>query len=352
MSFIQNAISKFKSRNNESKEPDAQTIYFKNGKMYKVYPTDKESWYDARYLVSDGKTYDLEDVKDIKRIPTPDFNKYDPMMEGYGVTGSLDYVIRMKAANARKKGLIAESDELYKKAIVLMQKSGIGYDIKPYLYFAKDLLREGRFEESEREEKRAYTIFENLNKKIAYPHETLSQKLFYDTLENCKRFKIDYIEMMWHNGTCEKCAIYHGRLYCISGKDKRLPKLPKFIIEKGGEIHPGCRHSFRCIDPEIYETIPFRGGDADIFTVSNRPFIDDRTDEEKKAREITLSKIKERNRPYITDTEREYYHIKYTIPDVAPKSLSGYTRMKNSRTANFMKLVDAAKEKGIEIKLD
>ena len=34
--------------------PDAQTIYFKNGEMYKVYPTDKESWYDARYLVSDG----------------------------------------------------------------------------------------------------------------------------------------------------------------------------------------------------------------------------------------------------------------------------------------------------------
>ena len=31
--------------------PDAQTIYFKNGEMYKVYPTDKESWYDARYLV-------------------------------------------------------------------------------------------------------------------------------------------------------------------------------------------------------------------------------------------------------------------------------------------------------------
>ena len=27
--------------------PDGQTIYFKNGKMYKVYPSDEENWYDA-----------------------------------------------------------------------------------------------------------------------------------------------------------------------------------------------------------------------------------------------------------------------------------------------------------------
>lgn len=46
--------------------PDAQTIYFKNGEMYKVYPTDKESWYDARYLVSDGVKYDLENLDDLK----------------------------------------------------------------------------------------------------------------------------------------------------------------------------------------------------------------------------------------------------------------------------------------------
>ena len=44
--------------------PDAQTIYFKNGEMYKVYPTDKESWYDARYLVSDGVKYDLDTIAD------------------------------------------------------------------------------------------------------------------------------------------------------------------------------------------------------------------------------------------------------------------------------------------------
>ena len=61
-------FSKIKSVFNSSSDdvPDAQTIYFKNGEMYKVYPTDKESWYDARYLVSDGVKYDLENLDDVK----------------------------------------------------------------------------------------------------------------------------------------------------------------------------------------------------------------------------------------------------------------------------------------------
>jgi len=64
-------FNKIKSVFNSSSDdvPDAQTIYFKNGEMYKVYPTDKESWYDARYLVSDGVKYDLENLDDLKRIP-------------------------------------------------------------------------------------------------------------------------------------------------------------------------------------------------------------------------------------------------------------------------------------------
>lgn len=80
--------------------PDAQTIYFKNGEMYKVYPTDKESWYDARYLVSDGVKYDLENLDDLRCIPIPAFTNID-IMHGYGITGSLEYVLRMKAGNLR-----------------------------------------------------------------------------------------------------------------------------------------------------------------------------------------------------------------------------------------------------------
>lgn len=78
--------------------PDGKTVYFRKGKMYKVYPDDKESWYDARYLMSDGILYDLENVESINSIKIPKWEMLD-VMQGYGVTGSLDYVIRMKAGN-------------------------------------------------------------------------------------------------------------------------------------------------------------------------------------------------------------------------------------------------------------
>ena len=68
--------------------PDAQTIYFKNGEMYKVYPTDKESWYDARYLVSDGVKYDLENLDDLRCIPIPAFTNID-IMHGIVLTSEM-----------------------------------------------------------------------------------------------------------------------------------------------------------------------------------------------------------------------------------------------------------------------
>ena len=49
-------------------------------------------------------------------------------------------------------------------------------------------------------------------------------------------------------------------------------------------------------------------------------------------------------------TDRENYEfMKQTFPEIAPKSFAGYMRMKNGRTENFMKLVDLAREKGINL---
>ena len=145
---------------------------------------------------------------------------------GYGVTGSLDYVVRMKAANLRNKGMIEESNECYRKANILMKASGIAYDMTPYLYLAKELLREGCFLESEAEEEKVYA--------------------------------------MWNTS--------------------------REIVSS---------------DPDT--------------------------------------------RPYITQEDREYYRIKYLLPEIAPKSISGYTKMKRNNTPNFQKIAEIAKQAGIEI---
>ena len=209
----------------DSENASGQTLYFKNGQLYKIIG-DQDNWYDPKYIVSDGKMFDMESEIGINSIQIPKCFLTPDSMEGYGATGSLDYVVRMKAANLRAKGLIAESDACYRKAIVLMRASGIPYDMTPYLYFAKDLLREGRFDESEAEEEKIYKMFKTSRKKIN------------------------------------------------SAKDSR---------------------------------------------------------------------------PYITIEDREYYRIKYSIPDIAPKSISGYTRMKRENSENFQKLRAEAERNGIKI---
>ena len=56
-------------------------------------------------------------------------------------------------------------------------------------------------------------------------------------------------------------------------------------------------------------------------------------------------------RPYITKEDREYYRIKYMLPSIAPKSISGYTKMKRSQSPNFLKIYEAASKAGIYIEL-
>lgn len=102
MKFIEKIMDAFKLESTREMEntadkfmPDAQTAYFKNGKLYKLYPADLDNWYDVRYLVSDNRVYDLEKVEDIGKISIPEFKRMEN--DNYGATGLLDYVLRMKS---------------------------------------------------------------------------------------------------------------------------------------------------------------------------------------------------------------------------------------------------------------
>lgn len=137
-------FNKIKSVFNSSSDdvPDAQTIYFKNGEMYKVYPTDKESWYDARYLVSDGVKYDLENLDDLKRIPVPKFPPHQNIMEGYGVTGNLDYVLRMKAGSFyNRKDKIRCSACLWKCTELMFAHPFLSWDESHFYNFTSNTLQ-------------------------------------------------------------------------------------------------------------------------------------------------------------------------------------------------------------------
>ena len=163
--------------------------------------------------------------------------------------------------------------------------------------------------------------------------------------------KYDYVKA---DGACccSECAKYRFRIYCISGSDTRFPKLPEYIKKYswhcGLLLYPfslGINYMNLAIGKSLCEI-------DELIEYSNRPFVDDRADEEIERYNRILVQNKQ---DYIDglnkeQAKQEYEKIRIEFPDIAPKSQGGYMRMKKSNSANFQKLKEKAVSAGIEIK--
>ena len=333
------------------------TIYFKNGTLYQTHPSNAENWYDARYLVSDGVKYDLEKVEDLRKIPIPNFPKCTNVMAGYGVTGSLDYVLRMKAGNLyarREKDLCSAC--LWKSTEMMLANEGIGWKKDDYfriVYWHNDL---GMFEEA----KKAKEYLLTFDVCVKNHFDIYAKKIRDIVLEKSQSFGTDLIAFNdFGGGCCSECAKMRGRVYSISGKSKVFPKLPEYVLENGN-FHPGCR----CMMSLFFENeteLFYKGERANAKALSRRPWVDDRDEKERQLYKEYLNNIqkdiahiKKREEYSIKKgmAQREFDQILMYLPELAPKSITGYMRMKTSKSKNFIKLFNAAKEKGIDIKTD
>ena len=350
MSFISAILDKFKMESTRQIELGAdgseQTIYFKNGKMYRVSPTDKESWYDARYLASDGDVYDLENVEDIKRIPVPNFDEHDTMMDGYGVTGSLDYVIRMKAGafyNRNQKELCSAC--LWKSTELMFENKSISWQKKDFERLVNWHNELGMYDEAEK----AINYLKKHNQYTENTFDICASQIKDSIFNNAKQFGCDLVAFNDYGaGCCEECAKMRGRVYSISGNSKKFPPLPLYA-KKHGNFHPGCRCTmsiFFADDDEIF----YKGEKQNAIKVSNRAWIDDRDKPEIELYNNYVFQLEENEKK--ENDRKEYYSIQKSFPEFAPKSFGAYRRMKNTKSNNFLKIVDAAKEKGIEIKMN
>ena len=170
-------------------------------------------------------------------------------------------------------------------------------------------------------------------------------------LDDAKKLNTDLVEATYFLGCCSECAKYRGRWFSISGKDKRFPKMPN--MDK-------CECSGIEFFPAIYgisEPVCCPKG-IDIISYSNRPFVDDRTQEEKQTHAMFKkeNEIEEWFEPYrqrklaIKEKDKQQYAwLCKNLPDIAPKSMGGFTRMKNSNSKNFKKLAEEAQKFGVEI---
>lgn len=174
---------------------------------------------------------------------------------------------------------------------------------------------------------------------IFKPQITEFQK--YEKLQifgNPKHIGTDLVESSDIAACCSKCAMYRRRIYSLSGRDKRFPKIPADFDSDccGLSLYP---YIWGVSEPSFSAKNPIK--------YSNRPFADDRTAKEKKDYQAILD-LREQEREKEAD-RKIYEKLVSAIPNDAPKSFSAFRRAKNSNSKSYIVLVEKARKLGIKI---
>ena len=162
---------------------------------------------------------------------------------------------------------------------------------------------------------------------------------FKQVVKSANSIKTDLLEMSKHGVTCGECSKYEGRVFSISGTSKRFPPLPACIKEKG-EVHEGCRHTFYPFIEGVSKPLYAKN----IVTYSNAPFVDQRTPDQKRQYDEEQAKFLAK-----VESERQYALLKKLAPDLAPKTLSAFSRMRNTNSKGYQSIVQQCVDRKIKI---
>lgn len=154
----------------------------------------------------------------------------------------------------------------------------------------------------------------------------------------------DLVEATCVGYHCAECSKYINRVYSQSGRDSRFPKLPEYVKEHSDHckitLYPFTYGA--SIMTNIYTMK--RLTDKQVIEYSNRPYTDSRPQKWKDG--YRRLEAKANNKAYC---QEEYQAICQKLPDIAPKSQAGYTRMKKADSDSFKKIAEAAHQAGIII---
>lgn len=157
--------------------------------------------------------------------------------------------------------------------------------------------------------------------------------------QNAQPFNTDLVEISYVAACCPVCGRYRGRIFSVTGKDTRFPKLP-------ADFHKGCGliafpFIFGVQEPQYCKS-------KDIIAYNNRPFRDTRTAEEKANYNLILQEQAQELQKQ--QDKADYDWLWKNLPELCPKSFGSYRRMKSSNSAGYQKIVLEAQHKGYHIK--
>ena len=276
--------------------------------------------------------YDLDSLEGIESIETPN---YQPLKETQSPVDNIEYILQRKATEHKRNGRMGLAIACLRKSNEIFPYSNFLWSSKDYMRLVEFLKQDKKFDEAREEEQRINELFQSIN---------LTDAVFVKTIENCNALNTDLVEKTDTNYcVCGECAKFANRIFSVTGKNKLFPVLPAYFNLNLKE-HEYCFNSFY---PFIYGiSMPTWNYVGDLKDWNNRPFIDERTPDQKAYFEKRVSDSKQE----IIDREN-YGLLREKLSDIAPKSFGGFRRMKNSQSDNFRSLYKEALNIGVDLSM-
>ena len=232
---VHNGLNIDKSSDNDVIKAE---LHFKDGEISKISTELQNNWYDCRYIKIDGKVYDLENVDSIKSIKSQRFSHIDSF-DGYGITASLDYVLRMKAGNLynRKEKELCSAC-LWKSTELMFQNEWCGWREQDFYRLVQWHIELGMFEEAEKAEKYIYDNLKNFKPYKDVIDSIKDNPVYIEQQIEFRKKNIDRKEyyMILYNIPDIAPKSFAGYRRMKNAKTKNFYKIAKVAIENGIKI--------------------------------------------------------------------------------------------------------------------
>ena len=268
--------------------------------------------------------HDFDTLEGILNIPIP---KYKPLQGMGSAVNNIEYILQRKATEHKKNGRMDLAIACLRKANEIFPHSNFAWSEKDYMRLVEYLKADRQFDEARKEEQKIKELFAKFDKEWEEYDAKINREVYGNT---------DIVSTNETYFVCDECAKYTKRYFSISGNSKKYPKLPEYLLHKSEE-HKYCSITLYPVLDDI--SLPAWDYKGDFIKYCNRPFVDERTKEQKV---IFEKEVKEKEE---MAKDKEFYDLIFEkFPEIAPKSFGGYRRMKSSNSDNYKKLLLKAEE--------
>lgn len=168
---------------------------------------------------------DFDSIEGIERIEIP---KYKPLTGMESPVNNIEYILQRKATEHKKNGRMDLAIACLKKSNQIMPHSNFIYQEKDYMRYIKYLRKDGQNELADQEEQILKTEHPELfDKRIG------NKKRILEAIDKCQRMNTDLLYITT-NSRCPICSKYNHKIYSVSGKTKKYPKIPLEFLRDGG----------------------------------------------------------------------------------------------------------------------